>query len=139
MTRNLDFTLFDAFYDEKPEAMINYLRYNGPHFSEKLCEFAVSKMIRDGKPIKPFSKEEVDNILKANNIKLDNNELHDYVFVANMAKADYLGKSLPNEKYLAMYIKDVIDDEDGYDGLPFNRWYADMSKKGKPIDWNEYL
>ena len=96
-------------------------------------------MIRDEKPIKPFSKEEVDNILKSNGVTLKNNELYDYVFVANMAKADYLGKSLPNEKYLAMYIKDVIDDEDGYDGLPFNRWYSDMCRKGKPIDWNEYL
>lgn len=135
----LDFTIFDAFYDEKPEAMINYLRYNGPHFSEKLATYAISLMRRDEKPIKPYSKEEVDTILKANNVKLENNELYDHVFVANMAKADYLGKSIANEKYLAMYIKDVIDDEDGYDGLPFSRWYADMCKKGKPIDWNSYL
>ncbi len=135
----MDNLFFDAFYDLKPTAMINYLRYNGPHFSEKLCAFATSLMIRDEKPIKPFSKEEVDNILKSNGVILKNNELYDYVFVANMAKADYLGKSLPNEKYLAMYIKDVIDDEDGYEGLPFNRWYSDMCRKGKPIDWNEYL
>lgn len=126
-------------FDPMPEGMVNYLRYNGPHFSEKLCEFAVKQMMRDGKPIKPFSKEEVENILNSNSIQLENNELYDHVFVANMGKADYLNKSIPNEKYLAMYIKDVIDDEDGYDGLPFNRWYADMCKKGKPIDWNSYL
>lgn len=123
----------------KPSAMINYLRYNGPHFSERLCDFAVSQMIRDGKPIKPFTKEEVENMLKTNGITLKNNALYDHVFVANMGKADYLGKSIANEKNLAMYIKDVIDDEDGYDGVPFNRWYADMSRKGKPIDWNEFL
>lgn len=135
----MDSIFFDAFYDMKPSAMINYLRYNGPHFSEKLCAFAVSNMVRDGKQIKPFSKEEVENALKANNITLNNNALYDHVFVANMAKADYFGKSIPNEKYLAMYIKDVIDDEDGYEGLPFNRWYSDMCRKGKPIDWNEML
>ena len=84
--------------------MLNYLRYNGPHFSEKLCAFATSRMTRDEKPIKPFSKEEVDTILKANGITLKNNALHDHVFVANMAKADYLGKSIPNEKYLALDI-----------------------------------
>lgn len=135
----MDNLFFDAFYDMKPSAMINYLRYNGPHFSEKLCDFAVSQMIRDGKPIKPFTKEEVENMLKANGITLKNNALYDHVFVANMGKADYLGKSIANEKNLAMYVKDVIDDEDGYDGVPFNRWYADMSRKGKPIDWNEFL
>lgn len=135
----MDNLFFDAFYDMKPSAMINYLRYNGPHFSEKLCDFAVSQMMRDGKPIKPFTKEEVENMLKTNGISLKNNALYDHVFVANMGKADYLGKSIANEKNLAMYIKDVIDDEDGYDGVPFNRWYADMSRKGKPIDWNEFL
>lgn len=135
----MDYTLFDAFYDKKPAAMINYLRYNGPHFSKELSEYAASLMKRDGKPIKPFSKEEVDGLLEANNVRLEHNELYDYVFVANMAKADYLGKSLPNEKYLAIYIKDVIDDEDGYDGLPFNRWYSDMCKKGKPINWDEFV
>lgn len=135
----MDNLFFDAFYDVKPSAMINYLRYNGPHFSERLCDFAVSQMMRDGKPIKPFTKEEVENMLKTNGITLKNNALYDHVFVANMGKADYLGKSIANEKNLAMYIKDVIDDEDGYDGVPFNRWYADMSRKGKPIDWNEFL
>lgn len=135
----MDNLFFDAFYDMKPAAMINYLRYNGPHFSEKLCDFAVSQMMRDGKPIKPFTREEVENMLKTNGITLKNNALYDHVFVANMGKADYLGKSIANEKNLAMYVKDVIDDEDGYDGVPFNRWYADMSRKGKPIDWNEFL
>lgn len=33
-------------YDIKPQAMINYLRYNGPHFNKKLYEFAVSKMTK---------------------------------------------------------------------------------------------
>lgn len=135
----MDNLFFDAFYDVKPSAMINYLRYNGPHFSERLCDFAVGQMMRDGKPIKPFTKEEVENMLKTNGITLKNNALYDHVFVANMGKADYLGKSIANEKNLAMYVKDVIDDEDGYDGVPFNRWYADMSRKGKPIDWNVFL
>lgn len=135
----MDYTFFDVFYDRKPAAMINYLRYNGPHFSKKLCEYAASMMMRDGKPIKPFSKEEVEGLLESNNIKLKNNALYDHVFVANMARADYYGKSIPNEKYLSIYIKDVIDDEDGYEGLPFNRWYSDMCKKGKPIDWDEFV
>lgn len=38
-----------------------------------------------------------------------------------MCKADYLGKSVPNENYLAQYIKDVLDDVDGYNGIAFNR------------------
>ena len=35
-------------YDEKPKAMVNYLRYNGPHFNQSLLDFAVSKMTKRG-------------------------------------------------------------------------------------------
>jgi hypothetical protein len=34
-------------YDEKPAGMVNYMRYYGPHFSKKLCEFAVSLMTKE--------------------------------------------------------------------------------------------
>ena len=135
MARHIDLTAFDPI----PEAMQNYLRYNGPHFSLKLSEYASSLMVRDGKAITPYTKEAVENLLKTHNVKLENNVLYDHVYVANMGLADFLASSVPTEKHLALYIKNVIDDEDGYEGMPFNRWYADMCKKGIPIDWNEYL
>ena len=51
-------------YDIKPEGMINYFRYNGPHFSKKMCDFAVSKMEKkQGNTmvkITPYTKEQVD-------------------------------------------------------------------------------
>ena len=56
-----------------------------------------------------------------------------------MCKADFLGSSVPNEQYLAKYVKDVIDDVDAPDGLVFNRWYADISYMGIAIDWEEML
>ena len=61
------------------------------------------------------------------------------VYVANMCKADFLGSSIIDEGHLALYVKDVIDDVDGYDGLVFNRWYADTVRKGIPVDWSEVL
>lgn len=130
-------------YDIKPEGLINYLRYNGPHFNKKLFEFAISNMtVRSGSTqvkLSPFSKEQIDNILRVNGIKLENNQLYDYLYVANMCKADFWGSSITSESQLAKYIKDVIDDVDGYDGIVFNRWYADMCRKGIVIDWEEMV
>ena len=131
-------------YDIKPEAMINYLRYNGPHFNKKLLNFATSKMTKKGLdnkeiPLVPHTIEQVDNLLRMNNINLQNNQLYDYVFVANMCKADYLGSSIVDDLHLAKYIKDTIDDVDGYDGIAFNRWYADMCRKGIVINWEEMI
>lgn len=126
-------------YDERPQEMTNYLRNYGWHFNKKMLDFALKKMYKDNKPIQPLTKEQVDNILKTYSIELSNNELYDYVYVANMCKADFLKSSIVDDYHMALYIKDVIDDEDGYDGIVFNRWYADMSKKGVPIDWAELL
>ena len=131
-------------YDKKPEWMINYLRYNGPHFNKKLSEFAASLMTKkEGEKeikIQPYDKDRVENLLRAYNINLKNNNyLYDHVYLANLCKADLLGSSVPDEKHLALYIKNNIDDIDGYDGMVFNRWYADMCKKGIIIDWEQMV
>lgn len=130
-------------YDIKPEYMVNYLRYNGPHFNKKLCQFAVSMMEKKvGSTmvkITPYTKENIDQILQRNGIKLEHNQLYDYVYVANMCKADFLGSSVVDENHLAKYVKDVIDDADAYDGIVFNRWYADMCRKGIAIDWENMI
>lgn len=59
-------------YDVKPEGMINYLRYNGPHSNKKLCEFAASNMKKkiglSMVPITPYTKEAVDNLLQVHKV-----------------------------------------------------------------------
>lgn len=116
--------------------MKRYLKYYGEHFNKNLCNFAVSKM-NHNKPV--VVKEKIDEVLKTNNIKLQNNQLYDYVYVYNMGNNDFMGSSIIDEKHLALYVKDVIDDADGYDGIVFNRWYADTVKQGIPIEWSDML
>ena len=123
-------------YDDRPTSMKRYLKYFGQHFNKKLCQFAVSKM-KHGKT--PITKEQVDEILKRHNINLENNELYDYVYVYNMGNNDFMNSSIADEKHLAIYVKDVIDYEDGYDGIVFNRWYADTVVLGIPVEWDEML
>ena len=123
-------------YDDRPTSMKRYLKYYGEHFNKKLCDFAVSKM-NHGKI--PVTKEKVDEIFRRNGIQLEHNQLYDYVYVYNMGNNDFLGSSIIDEKHLALYTKDVIDDKDGYDGIVFNRWYADTVVLGIPIEWEEML
>lgn len=131
-------------YDEYPYEMMVYLRNNGPHFNRKLCEYAVSFMeVKNDNgektPLKPYSKEDVDRILDAHGIHVKNNILYDATYVANMCKADFLKSSVTDERHLAMYVKDALDDIDAPDGLVFNRWYADMCYMGIPVDWESVL
>ena len=123
-------------YDDRPTSMKRYLKYYGKHFNKKLCDFAISKM-NHGKA--PISKDKVNEVLSRHNINLLHNDLDDYVYVYNMGNNDFMGSSIADERHLALYVKDVIDDEDGYDGIVFNRWYADTVVLGIPIEWDEML
>ncbi|ASM66449.1 DUF7841 family protein [Bacteroides caccae] len=131
--------------DRRPEEMEVYLSNFGWHFNKKMCEFAVSLMKKlnpsSGKKerIEPISKEKVDELLTRYGIKLENNVLYDYVYVANMGKADFLKSSIPDEAHLALYIKDTIDDSDAPDGTTMRRWYATMIAAGEPVEWDEML
>lgn len=126
-------------FDARPEEMDMYLSYYGPHFNKKLCKFAVSLMRKDGKKLEPFTKDNVNRMLDDYGIKLEHKDLYDPVFVANMTKADNYGGSIRSEQDVALRIKEYLDDEDGYDGIAFNRWLADMARKGITIDWEEMI
>lgn len=130
--------------DKFPSGMEDYLSIYGWHFSKKMWEWAVSKMYKknekgEHKPITPINKTDVDELLKRYNIVLDHKIGYDYVFVANMCIADYMGSSIEDEKHIALFIKDYIDDPDGYEELPFTRFYADCIGSGTPIDWEDVL
>lgn len=126
-------------YDDMPKYMRKYLQHYGWHFNKALCQYATSLMTKGGKKLDSLSKEQVDKILQANGVKMENNVGYDYVFVANMCKADYYGSSISDEKHLALYIKDTIDDEDAADGTTMRRWYATMIANGQMVDWEEVI
>lgn len=70
---------------------------------------------------------------------MENNTLYDYVYVANMGKADYLKSSVTDDAHLALYVKDTIDDFDAPDGVVMCMWYAKMCRAGEPVEWDEML
>ena len=130
-------------YDEIPEGMEIYINNYGCHFNKKLSDEAARRMYSTTtgrkERIKPYTKEQVDNLLKAYGIELQKGKLYYCVYVANMCKADFLGKSVPSEEHLAKYIKDVIDDVDAIEGYVFNRFYADCMFMNNPIEWEDMI
>ena len=117
-----------------------YLSHYGWHFSKAMSDWAISRMEgRGGKSIDKRTYEYVENVLATYGIKLKNDKGYDKVFVYHMGVSDYLGSSIPNEEYLARYVRDVLDDEDGYEGIAFTRFVADCSGKGVPIMWEDMI
>ena len=108
-----------------------------------MCDWATSGMYKTSGEnrdyIEVWDKTYVDDLLKNNGIQLDNYFGYDYVFVANMCRADYFGSSILDDAHVALFVKDYIDDPDGYPELPFTRFYADCIGKGRPIIWEDML
>lgn len=121
-----------------------YVKEHGKHFNQRLCNYATSLMRkRDSatgkeRQIIPFSQAEVDELLERHGVELSVKEGLDYVYVANMAKADYWKSSIEDEKHLALYIKDTVDDYDAVDGCVFLRWVASTAKE-HDIPWDELI
>ena len=130
-------------YDDIPEGMKIYINNYGCHFNKKLCEWAVKQMYSEvnGKieVTKPYTKEQVDEMLESYGVKPKRNKMYDATYVANMCKNDFLGKSVPDEKHLAQFIKDMIDDPDATEGFIFNRFYADTVFMDNPIEWDDMI
>ena len=100
-------------YDIKPSGFVNYLRYYGPHFNKKLCEFACSQLSK-----KEYSKDSLDILLQSHNLDIPNAKLHDLVYVANWCKSVFGGSSIADEKHFVLFLKDIFEHEGD---LIFNR------------------
>lgn len=131
--------------DYMPKAQKIYLMHHGWHFDKNAYEYAASMMRRINKStgklekVPRYSKEDVDALLHKYNIEVEEKGGYDYVYIAQMCKADLYGSSIPDEQHLAMYVKDVCDDADMADGTIMRKWYASMVAMGEPVDWEELL
>lgn len=118
-------------YDIKPGAFINYLRYYGEHFNKKLCDFACKQLSRAD-----YTKEKLDSLLQSMKIEIKGDKLYDAVYLINWAKSIFYGSSIVDERHLLLYVKDTIEKEGD---LVFNRWYADIAKRGIPVEWEDMI
>lgn len=125
-----------------PSGMEKYLQYYGWHFSKKMEEWAASKMIKEvgnkKQNITPYTLEDVKSLFTRTGVKLDD-ITYDSVYIANVAKADFFNSSIGDETHLALYIKDVCEDTDAYEGMIFTRFYADCIGSGRPIQWEDMI
>lgn len=126
-------------YEPRESGMDAYLARYGWHFSKKMYEWAVSKMVdRNGNKLTVISNDELYSILKKQNV-VCNYDGYDGPYVYSMCKADFYGSSIDNETKVCKFVSDYIGDKDGYRGMPFTRFYADTIAKGIPIIWEDML
>ena len=115
------------------------------NFSKRACEYAVQMMYKKNEKtgqvekLKPWTKEQVEELLQKQNVKLERNVHYNHVFVLNDGRARLYKSSVADEKQLAQYVKDVIDAVDDAPGNIFRRWLVSMEGNGLPVDWEAMI
>lgn len=127
-------------YEKAANALMNasgyvaYVAKHGYHFTKKLATMASDMMKNvDGSS----HRWTVDEVRTAtNNVVIPKGTtIGDVLFLANMAYADFYPKVLKTEESCIQYALAVANDPDGYDGIAFCRWTADLIGTGARIDW----
>lgn len=129
-------------YDNIPADMRKYLQFNGFNFSEKMAEWAISKMKdKDGNKYTVIPKEKVKELLSKYGITLELDNGCNSWYVLNMLKSDNWGSSISDEQHLALAVKDYIDDKDANVGSekPFRYFFALCMGNGTVIPWTEVM
>lgn len=85
-----------------------------------------------------WTSEQVQNVCNVLNLKIPNTStIEDVTYTANMAYADFYPELL-NEHQCIKYAVAVANDKDGYTGIQFCRWVADVVGKKENIDWDKF-
>lgn len=129
-------------YDNIPEDMKKYLQFNGFNFSDKMAEFAISKMKdKDGNSYTPVPREKVKELLARYGVTLELDNGANSWYVCNMLKSDNWGSSISDEQHLALAVKDYVDDKDAGVGTekPFRYFFALCMGNGTAISWREMM
>lgn len=122
-----------------PRGMEAYLDLYGWHMGKGLYEWAVARMHGRNGSFAPIDKASAENMLKRYGIDVSKYTSYDWLYVLNMARADYWGSSITDEQHLAMFVRDYLEDPDGYDEVAMTRFYADCIGKGEMPDWEECI
>lgn len=118
-----------------------YIARHGYHFSERLAEYVSSTMKNGDGTIHRWIPSEVRSaLISLGKTDFNMSTIGDLTYLANMAYADFYPDVLDSEIACIKYAYAVAHDKDGYDGIAFTRWLADIIKKHvTDIKWENYV
>lgn len=116
-----------------------YVNKHGLHFTEGLAEYASSLMQnKNGQSHKWNANGIAAALIQYGFTYPDTSSIGDIVYTANMAYADF-NPGLLNEKQCIEYSINVANDIDGYEGIQFSRWMADVKAKNVDVDFSKFI
>lgn len=118
-----------------------YIEKHGYHFSDKLAEWAISRMENSSGP-HVWSVKQVDSVVNSlhpNRVFKHKVTTGDLAYQANMYYADLFPEGIVTEQACVKSAILIANDPDGYEGQIFCRWLTDTMMKSLEVDWIEFI
>ena len=117
-----------------------YVKKHGYHFTDELADYASKLMKNSDKTPHNWNSQAVKKTVEAMGIYIPaKSTLGDIAYTANMAYADFYPDLLQDTTSCIKYALKVANDVDGYEGMAFCRWTADIIGKAVSIDWEKFV
>lgn len=125
----------------KAGAFGEYIARHGYHFSNALADCATKMMRNTNRKEHRWTSDQIRQQLAMHGITdLGSCTLGDITYLANMAYADFFPDVINGEHACIKYAIAVAKDPDGYEGIAFSRWIADLiGKRITTIDWEKFV
>lgn len=126
------------------EGRAMYEDYNHGLFSKRLAEWAIGNMkiedpaTKETKKLRPRTIEDMQEVMKANNVKMPEEFVYTAWYLFNMAVADY-PKTCKTDADRAMFVDETLNDPDGMPENVLSCFEVKMCNAGIPIYWERYL
>lgn len=116
-----------------------YKAKHGMHFSDKLAMWASMRMKNATGNEHRWSVDDVKGAFSSLGFSLKGKcTWGDATYAANMIYADY-GAHLKADTDAVKMAYALMTDPDGYEGMIFNRYTADIMEKGECVPWMEVM
>lgn len=116
-----------------------YKAKNGMHFSDNLAMWASAHMKNADGTEHGWSVDDVKAAYKAFGFELKGGyTFGDVTYMANSLYADY-SQCLKSDTDAVKMAYALTNDPDGYDGMIFNRYTADIMEKGVCVPWDKVM
>lgn len=116
-----------------------YVKKHGYHFTEELAEYASRMMINSNGQHHSWTAAQVKKSMDSLGLDIPSNvTIGDMTYASNMAYADFYPELLKDETSCLKYAHKVANDPDGYEGIIFCRWTADIIGKAVKINWKKF-
>lgn len=137
---------FDLPYEQAANALMSakgyseYIKKYGYHFNNELAEYASRLMENANGQTHSWTASQVKKSMESLGLEIPNHAtIGDVTYAANMYYADFYPDPLKDEASCLKAAYRIANDIDGYEGMIFCRWTADLIGKAISINWENFI